>query len=317
MKVVRYDTTQASAWNHFLETAKNSTFLFNRNFCDYHADRFLDHSVLVFKNGTLLSVFPANEHAGEVISHGGLTYGGLVVDKNISLPEVIQVLKALLFYYFEQDIFTIIYKETPAFYHTTPAFEDQYALFLADADLIRRDTSFVTDLRAKIPFQERRMRSISKALKSGVQVLATDGFEVFWNEVLSPNLQSRFGVKPIHSLAEINQLAANFPQNIKQYIAVSEGRVVAGTTVFENNRVAHAQYISASEAGRSSGAIDLLFEVLLKQVYKDFDYFSFGISNENQGRTLNHGLAEWKEGFGAKVWLNNFYRVSTQNYTKL
>jgi hypothetical protein len=317
MEVIRYNANFEEQWNNFLNVSKNSTFLFHRSFCEYHAERFNDHSLIILSNGNILAVFPANEQSGEVISHGGLSYGGLVVHKDISLVEVLNIFKALLLYYHQQNIRTIIYKQIPVFYTQSATFEIDYALFLAEAQLVRRDTAFVTDLKQPFFFQERRERSIKKASKAGVRIEQSDDFEAFWNEILSPNLLSKFHIKPVHTAEEITLLSHRFPKNIRQYNAFLEDRLVAGTTIFENRQVAHAQYISANETGKKSGAIDLLFQTLLKEVYKDFDYFSFGISNENQGKTLNQGLADWKEGFGAKVWIHNFYSVLTENYTKL
>ena len=36
-----YTPEQKTNWNVFIENAKNSTFLFNRDYMDYHSDRFL------------------------------------------------------------------------------------------------------------------------------------------------------------------------------------------------------------------------------------------------------------------------------------
>jgi len=41
-------------WDNFVSEAKNSSFLFYRNFMEYHQDRFEDHSLLLFKKEKLL-----------------------------------------------------------------------------------------------------------------------------------------------------------------------------------------------------------------------------------------------------------------------
>jgi hypothetical protein len=38
-------------------------------------------------------------------------------------------------------------------------------------------------------------------------------------------------------------------------------------------------------------------------------YFDFGISNERGGRILNEGLADYKEGFGARAVAHDFYEL--------
>jgi hypothetical protein len=49
----------------------------------------------------------------------------------------------------------------------------------------------------------------------------------------------------------------------------------------------------------------------------DKNYFDFGISNESQGTKINEGLLFWRESFGAKTVVQNFYEVETKNYSLL
>ena len=60
----------------------------------------------------------------------------------------------------------------------------------------------------------------------------------------------------------------------------------------------------------------MLFSTLIEQ-YHDKRYFDFGISNEQEGRVVNHGLLGWKEGFGARCFAHDFYEIATGNYPKL
>ena len=55
----RYTAEDAELWNEFVASAKNATFLFHRDFMDYHSDRFTDFSVLVFKDDALYALLPA------------------------------------------------------------------------------------------------------------------------------------------------------------------------------------------------------------------------------------------------------------------
>ena len=45
IQVARYDKSQETEWNSFIGCSKNGTFLFNRGYMDYHADRFTDASL--------------------------------------------------------------------------------------------------------------------------------------------------------------------------------------------------------------------------------------------------------------------------------
>ena len=52
-------------------------------------------------------------------------------------------------------------------------------------------------------------------------------------------------------------------------------------------------------------------------VFKDKKYFDFGTSNEMQGRKINQGLLFWKESFGARSVVQNFYEIQTNQYDKI
>ena len=134
---------------------------------------------------------------------------------------------------------------------------------------------------------------------------------------LIPNLEKRFNKKPVHSLAEIEQLHQQFPNQIKQFNVYYKDEIVAGTTIFETKTVAHAQYISATENKQELGSLDVLFHHLIHTVFKEKRYFDFGISNENQGQNINEGLLYWKESFGARTITQDFYSLHTANHNLL
>ena len=59
--------------------------MFDRNYMDYHKDRFKDHSLLFYNDGKLIALLPMSEHDEMLVSHGGLTYGiipSLTVEAN-------------------------------------------------------------------------------------------------------------------------------------------------------------------------------------------------------------------------------------------
>ena len=47
-QVQKYTTSHKAEWNDFIASAKNATFLFNRNFMEYHSDRFEDFSLMIY-----------------------------------------------------------------------------------------------------------------------------------------------------------------------------------------------------------------------------------------------------------------------------
>ena len=318
IEILKYCEKFSDQWNEFLKCSKNSTFLFNRNFMEYHSDLFVDFSLLIFENGKIVGLLPANlDDLGNVISHQGLSYGGFIFNNEEKLNNISKYIYSTLKFFSENHIDTLIYKSFPRFYNTTGSDEVEYNLFLLKANLYRRDSALLINLQNKIKFQNRRKRSIKKAKKLNIEIIETNCFSEFWNKILIPNLKLKHRTVPVHSLDEIELLSSRFPENIKQYNALLDNKIVAGTTIFETPTVAHAQYISASEEGRNNGGLDFLFDQLINDKYSNKNYFDFGISNENQGKSLNHGLLDWKEGFGGRAFSHDFYEISTKNFNLL
>lgn len=290
--------------------------MLNRDFMDYHSDRFEDFSLVVYKENTLVAVLPANKKENSVHSHQGLTYGGLLLGKKTKLNEIIFIFKAILSFLNEREIDTLHLKLTPSIYHEIPSDEMEYLLFISEATLARVDVSSVIENASKLKIQSNRMEGVKKAEKNALEIIESSNFKTFWTEILIPNLELRHRAKPVHTLEEIEKLATHFPKNIHQFNVCKEGEIVAGATIFETDTVAHVQYISANEEKQQLGSLDFLFEYLINQRFTDKKFFDFGISNENQGKNLNKGLLYWKETFGARSISCKFYKVATANHTK-
>ena len=313
-ELIKYRTTHKKSWDNFIRKSKNGTFLFQRDFMDYHSDRFMDHSLMVYKNEKLTAVLPANLEGTLLHSHQGLSYGGLVLDSKITFEAILEVFKHILSYLDENGIEILNIKLLPKIYHTLPSDDMEYLLFLLDATLTRRDiSSSIYNANSLKIESSNRLRGIKKGVKNGLIVKEEARFEPFWDEVLEPNLKHSHNQKPVHSLEEIKLLQFRFPENIKQFNVYKNDKIVAGTTIFETATVAHAQYISANELGRKTGGLDFLFDYLLRH-FSHIKYFDFGISNEHQGLKVNKGLLHWKESFGGRSIVHDFYEIKTKNH---
>jgi hypothetical protein len=273
---------------------------------------------MLWRGSELVAVLPANQSDERtIISHEGLTYGGLVVARDATLNDVLAKFHACLRHLHEQGISRLLYKRVPSFYNTLPDDDVAYALFLLGATLYRRDCAMVVNHADRLRFRKGRKSEISKARRNGVRVVQESGFDSFWEKVLVPRLESRYGVKPVHSIEEIKLLASRFPENIRQFSAYLGDDIVAGTTIYETPAVAHAQYIAVTDEGQKIGALDFLFGWLIDEQYRDKTHIDLGICNEKEGRVLNQGLLDWKEGLGGRCYTHDFYEVLTANYSKL
>lgn len=309
MRIEVYREHRKAVWDEFVTYSKNGTFLFFRDYMDYHRDRFLDNSLLIWDaKGHVLALLPANRSGDILVSHGGLTYGGFVTNERMKTPLMMELVERVVDHLRRDGIKRIVYKTIPHIYHRTPAEEDYYALFRLGARLYRRDVTTVVIPKRKIGLQERRLRGVKKALSARVTCCCSDDFEAFWS-ILEQNLWSVHRVKPVHTIQEIRNLAARFPENIKLFGSFMDGKMVAGVVIYETHNVAHAQYIASSERGRTCGALDALFSWLISEEYQEKSYFDFGISTEREGRFLNTGLIEFKEGFGGRAVVHDFFEL--------
>ncbi|EAI4884208.1 TPA: GNAT family N-acetyltransferase, partial [Campylobacter coli] len=109
--------------------AKNGLFMFDRNYMDYHSDRFIDNSLMFYENEKLIALLPCNVSQNILYSHQGLTFGGFIVDENMKQSKMLECFEVLKEYMKENNFKKLIYKSTPYIYHKIPAQEDLYALF--------------------------------------------------------------------------------------------------------------------------------------------------------------------------------------------
>ncbi|WP_298137314.1 GNAT family N-acetyltransferase [Flavobacterium sp.] len=312
-----YQASDFDVWNAFISVAKNATFLFHRNFMDYHSDRFQDYSLMVFDEEKLVAVLPANRVGDALFSHQGLTYGGLILGQKAKLSTTISLFHSVLEFLNEKDFKTLTIKEIPGFYCDNFSDELDYCLFILNSKLVRKDSLSVIDLSKPYFITKTRKESIRRGKKNGLVIKEELNFELFWNEILIPNLDKKHQVKPVHTVEEIKLLQTRFPENIRHFNVYHDGKIVAGTTVFITDKVAHPQYISGNSQKNELGSLDYLYHHLISDVFKDKNVFDFGISNEQQGTKINEGLLFWKESFGAKTVTQSFYEVEIKNYKLL
>jgi hypothetical protein len=310
----RYTIDDFEIWNNFVSSAKNATFLFHRDFMEYHSDRFQDFSLLVFEEDKLVSILPANRVDKTIFSHQGLTYGGFVFDDKIKLGEVIAITKDVLAFLHSLDITAFQVKLIPSIYTAYFSEEIEYVMFLANAKLIRRDCLSVIDLTKTFALAKTRKESIRRGEKNNLVIKEELKFDLFWNEILIPNLAKKHNSKPVHAIEEISKLQQKFPKSIRHFNVYKNDKIVAGTTVFVTDKVAHPQYISGNEQKNKLGSLDFLYSYLISDVFKDTNFFDFGPSHEENGRKINEGILFWKESFGSKTTVQDYYEVKTSDY---
>lgn len=309
MRVERFTGAVRSQWDEFVRNSRNGTFLFLRNYMEYHQDRFEDHS-LIFREprGAWAALLPASRRGDILESHGGLTYGGVVSGSSMTAPRMLEVFDAILEHLRQESFAVLRYRAIPHIYHRAPAEEDLYALTRNGARVVHRTALSVLDSRQPLAAQSRRARGARKARAAGLICREAGDLAAYW-ELLTLVLQETYGARPVHSLDEIELLRRRFPHNIRLFGCFQGSNLLAGVLVYESPTVARAQYIASSETGKRLAALDLLFEFLLRKVYPEKLYFDFGTSESADRRDLNWGVLEFKESLGARTVVQDTYEL--------
>ena len=205
----------------------------------------------------------------------------------------------------QQGFRRVVCKTLPWIYASIPADEPLYAFTqVCQARILSRDIASVVDLDRPLPLSELRRRGCRKAERHGLLLAESDDFAAFWH-ILTDNLHTKYGSRPVHTLDEILLLKDRFPQNICLLAAFEGSQMVAGTVLYLTPHTVKTQYISASDRGKVTGALDLLFSRFISTpsslVAAAPRYLDLGTSALDHSTDLKLPLIFQKEGFGARA----------------
>jgi hypothetical protein len=303
-----FKTDQADRWDAFVRNANNGTLFHLRQFLSYHPpDRFIDHSLMLFDGNELVALLPAAERTIEgrriLISHPGSSYGGPVTAVGLSFQKSYAIAESLVEYARAKAFDGITLTFPPTIYNLRLSNYMDFALIQHGFQYAKREISSILYLESSpdknlAKFTPASRRAVKKAKNGGVEVQFSDDYAGFY-KILLGNLERRHGVKPTHTLAELQRLSELFPDDIKLLAAYHEDRMIAGITIFNANPdVTLAFYISHDDNYQEYRAVNLLFYELIHwaigQNFKFLDFGIFTISGEP-----NLGLARFKESFGS------------------
>ncbi|MCL9805626.1 FemAB family protein [Flavobacterium amniphilum] len=310
--VKKYQPEDYTVWNQFVAGAKNATFLFHRDFMEYHSDRFTDFSLLVFNSkGKLTAIVPANISGNEVISHQGLTYGGLVFNKNAGGDAVNEILSILMQFLKENEIEAFKIKMLPDFYSSISSVGLDYFLFQKGAEIYRKDMNLMIDYSEPVLIHKSKLKHLRKCDELELIIKEELTLKPFWEKVLIPRLEQKHHVKPVHTLDEIEKLKSDFPENIRQFSIYEGNDILAGITVFEFDNGLKSQYGATTDRGTDLRAMDFLFIHLIHKFEKEGKkFFDMGIVNEEEGKKYNKGLLKQKEELGCAIYTQDYYKIT-------
>jgi len=298
VKIVKYTSEYKDQWNAVIKQSMNGCFLHERDFMEYHSDRFEDHSLLFFEDEVLTACFPAHVSNNVLYSHRGLTYAGLIaIAKTESYSEYLQT---LISYCNKENFYSLEIKLPPKFHD--PTFDVHFKeLKNSGLEKTSESVDLFVDLTKEWLPSSKKTAGYRNGKFEGLELIKNDDLEIFWKDLLVPQLSQRHDAKPVHTLEEIQLLKSRFPDQILQYTVAMEGNKVAGITLFDFSSVLKIQYAAANATGFDNNAMDFLYLEIIKEARDSKKQFvDLGTVN-NTDTSINEGLLRFKKQLGGQV----------------
>jgi len=321
--IKRYTTDMEAAWDTFVDTAINGTFLQSRRFLNYHGDKFVDSSLMFYRKDKLVCVCPACtiiENGHKLFwSHKGSTFGGLVFAFNeYKAEKVIEIIKLLKQYLHENNYSKAYLKITADLFSIKTSDLVEYCLWYEGFSSYRELSTYsdlsdcTEDLAATFSRTYRRYRN--RWMDAGAQFLELDSASKIsgFYDILVENLQI-YDAKPIHTLDELLDLKFNcIPEETVFYGTYLNDKMVAGCLLFKfiPVKTVHMQYVATKqnlEYDLPSPTAFTYFSMLEVTRTLGFNRISWGTSNFEMGRVLNESLIRFKESVSNYHLQNKIY----------
>ena len=290
-----YSQLDFTTWNHFIDSSLNGTFLFNRNFLDYHKNRFQDFSLMVFEGDELISCVPGSSEDDSWFSHKGLTYGGIIIDRSLNVIELGNIVESISEYLQINGFRNASFKLVPSIFRKDEIEKELFSLLTNNFSLIGFDLWQYSNLL--FPMDSKKIRGANTALKRNYNIEFTRSNISDLFRIINENLEIKYSRKAVHSHQEMNYLLNLFPENIFIMLILKNKTVEGGAVCFKTNKVIHVQYLATTAQAKLDRAQDLLMLELRDFAQKYDLILSLGSSTENLGKVVNQGLIKFKDAY--------------------
>jgi hypothetical protein len=308
--IKRYNTSKKKEWDLFIDDNNPFTFLFYRDYMDYHSNRFTDYSLMIFQDATLIALFPANISDETIIySHQGLSYGGLIYDPSKWNGLIEKTIYQGIIDYFKTILISKISIKIPPHFYGLHMERQINILSAVGADVQKSFLSMAANMEPPLKIHKSKYKRYRKRKQKNEFTIKDDNdFKVFWNQVLTPCLEEKYQSKPVHELDEILELHRCFPKNIVQWNLYFENKIIAGITIFFKNDIIRSQYGATRLGYEAFAPLDYLYIYLFEFYYtKGIKIFDMGSIPPNDDLSYPEGLVNYKKELGCDTHTQNQY----------
>ena len=302
MQIIKYNEKYKNLWDEFIKNSKNGNIFHTRKFLSYHKDKFIDHSILIYKKNKLIALLPAIEFDGKIISHRGSTYGGVIVKKDNKLNDTLNLWEEIINYYDK----TIEFRKCEYIFDKFPSQEVEFAAKYLGFKCVNEELSTCLELN-NIKLTKGRKWALTKC--KDLKIVFDDLDYESYHKILSKNLE-KFDSIPTHNLEEMKLLKNLLPDEYKLVSIYLDNKMIAGIwLVLATTKTAHTFYIAQDYQFTEFQPLSCVVKEIIKYLQnKNYKYLNFGISTENGGKIINKGLFEFKESFGGFGVSRFYYR---------
>ncbi|MGE5480543.1 MAG: GNAT family N-acetyltransferase [Chloroflexota bacterium] len=318
--VSEYAAENRAEWEAFVDNSNNGGMFHKQAFLDYHAPGRFDFTHLLFRDeyGKLIAVLPGGfKEGGRVYwSPVGASYGSLV-SGDIAFGDALEVVDAMLEYFRSRGTEEIFLIPPPLIYSKVYNQHLEYAMLYRKFDFENHYISHAVDLTPGVntymTFDLKAQKTISKIRREGVIVVKeSDNFEEYY-PILEEN-KLKHGVKPTHSLEDLNRLKTLTPNNIKLLTVYKDEEPVAGSMLFlVNDKVSLCFYVMMKYEHRALRPVFLALDESIRwSAAKGYEWFDIGVSQDTAAEdpmTPALSLIYFKERFNARGIFRSTYHL--------
>jgi len=207
-KVSFYSEHDFVLWEKCVQESPIGTIQHSRKFLNHHKQKFDDFSILIRDSSghELVAVMPIAINSGQLESHPGAAFGGLVPCRKLTLVETRDLFLAVSDFLVNKGFQSLLYKPVPNIFHLD-IWEEDVAALTSMGSLIQRSHPYqYIDLK-KHKLRRGGNRKLAQKLGCSSQ-LTSDA--VLVHKIIARNLLSQHKASPTHSLEDFLFLSDNF-----------------------------------------------------------------------------------------------------------
>jgi len=284
--------------------------------CPLIGYRFVD--LIIEEKSNIICYIPGTINSKKKIfeSHIGTSFSGPYFSSQLDISKKSDIIKKIINHIHSLNINKIIFRLPPSFYFTKQSHfinELEFIIFSLNFSVSNYDLNVVINLDQlnKANFISSFSCSVRRNYKTAssfhLQMEMTNDIKTFYS-ILVEN-RTKFGVKPTHSLLDLEYLKLQFPEKIKFFLLYDKGMPIAGLCSFQvTDSALNVFYFCHIRSHEKKKPVDYLLIEYIKWALKNkFNIIDLGPTNE--GQKINYGLLKFKRRFNGRVAIRKKFQL--------